>query len=105
MDTLKSDEGFSAFPYHDTLGVLSIGYGFVIDPGKGIGLPRPVANFWLRYALNERLEELKRLWPAFNDQHADVKDALGNMAYQIGPAGVMKFKRMLAALEAGDRAT
>jgi lysozyme len=107
MDTLKSDEGFSAFPYHDSQPekYLTIGYGFLVDARKGVGLPRPVAEFWLRYAVNERLEELQRLWPAFKDQPADVQNALGNLAYQIGPAGVMGFKRMLAALQAGDRVT
>lgn len=55
--------------------------------------------------MNERLAELQRLWPAFNDQPAEVQRALGSMAYQLGPAGVMKFKRMLAALAAGDRET
>jgi len=105
LDTLRSDEGFRPYVYDDTEGFATIGYGFLVDARKGVGLPRPVAEFWLQYAVNERLAELQRLWPAFNDQPAEVKDAIGNMVYQLGPAGVMKFKRMLAALEAGDRAT
>lgn len=105
LDTLKSDEGWRPYVYDDSEGFATIGYGFLIDARKGVGLPRPVAEFWLRYAVNERLEELQRLWPAFKDQPEDVQQAIGNMAYQLGPAGVMKFKRMLAALNAGDRLT
>jgi len=105
LDTLRSDEGWCPYVYDDTEGFATIGYGFLVDARKGVGLPRPVAEFWLRYAVNERLTELQRLWPAFNDQPAEVKDALGYMAYQLGPAGVVKFRRMLAALEAGDRET
>lgn len=105
LDALRSDEGWRPFAYSDSENFLTIGYGFLIDARKGVGLPRPVAEFWLRYAVNERLAELQRLWPTFANQPTDVKLAIGNMAYQLGPAGVLKFKRMLAALEAGDRQT
>jgi lysozyme len=85
-------------------GWLTIGYGFLIDSRKGVGLPRPVAEFWLRYAVNERVEELQRRWPAFKDQPEAVQLALANMAYQMGVSGVLKFSDMLAALERGERA-
>jgi lysozyme len=102
---LREEEGWSAFPYPDHLGYETIGYGFLIDKRKGGGLPRPVAEFWLQYALNERVEAFSKLWPAFDNQPADVKDALRLMVYQLGPAGLFAFKRMLAALEARDRVT
>lgn len=112
LDTLRSDEGFRPYAYDDKTGAavvcegwLTLGYGFVVDSRKGVGLPRSVAEYWLRYAVNERIDALRKLWPPFDDQPADVQLALGNMAYQLGPAGVMTFKRMLAALEAGDRET
>jgi lysozyme len=105
LEDLRRDEGFRSFPYGDSHPdkYQTIGYGFLIDERKGVGLPRPVAEFWLRYAVNERLAELQRRWPAFKDQPPDVQRALGNMAYQLGAAGVIAFKKMLAALEAGDR--
>jgi lysozyme len=102
---LREEEGWNAFPYHDHLGFSTIGYGFLIDPRKGGGLPKPVAEFWLQYALNERVEAFRKLWPAFDNQPADVKNALRLMVYQLGPAGLFGFKRMLAALEARDRVT
>lgn len=105
MADLRDDEGWRPHPYPDHLGYLTIGYGFLIDPRRGGGLPRPVAEFWLRYAVNERVDALRKQWPAFDDQPLEVKRALGSMAYQMGADGVLKFKRMLAALEAGDRAT
>jgi lysozyme len=102
---LRSDEGWRAFPYRDSHPdkYQTIGYGFLIDERKGVGLPRPVAEFWLRYAVNERLAELQRRWPALKDQPPDVQRALGNMVYQLGASGVVAFRKMLAALEAGDR--
>jgi lysozyme len=105
LATLRADEGWRQFAYDDSEGFVTIGYGFLVDSRKGVGLPKPVAEYWLRYAVNERLAELRKLWPAFDDQPEDVQQAIGNMAYQLGPAGVMKFKRMLSALDAHDRVT
>lgn len=105
LPELRTDEGWRPHVYDDSLGYATIGYGFLVDSRRGSGLPKPVAEQWLRYAVNERLEELRKLWPAFDAQPREVQLAIGNMAYQLGPAGVMKFKRMLAALEAGDRVT
>jgi lysozyme len=103
LDTLKGDEGWSPYVYNDTEGFATVGYGFLIDARKGVGLPRPVAEFWLRYAVNERLEALSKRWPAFASQPEDVQQALGNLAYNIGVAGVLGFAKMLGALERGDR--
>lgn len=100
---LRSDEGWRPYVYDDTEGFATIGFGFLVDKRKGVGLPKPVAEFWLRYAVNERLAELQRRWPAFEKQPDDVKRALANMSYQLGSAGVVAFRKMLAALEAGDR--
>lgn len=100
---LRNDEGWRPFAYQDHLGFWTIGYGFLVDERKGVGLPKPVAEFWLQYAVNERLAELRRRWPAFDAQHKDVQRALGNLVYQLGVNGVLGFRKMLAALEAGDR--
>jgi lysozyme len=102
---LREDEGWSPFVYRDSHPdkYQTIGYGFLVDSRKGVGLPKPVAEFWLRYAVNERLEQFGKLWSAYDKQPADVQRALGNMVYQLGVSGVLAFKKMLAALEAGDR--
>lgn len=109
---LKSDEGFVPFAYDDKTGQpvecsgwVTAGYGFVIDARKKIGIPRPVAEFWLRYALNERLDSFRKYWPAYDKQPTQVQRALGSMVYQLGPDGVLNFPRMLTALAQGDRET
>jgi lysozyme len=103
LDTLKSDEGWSAFVYNDSETYATIGYGFLIDARKGVGLPRPVAEFWLRYSVNERLDELRKRWPAFDRQPEEVQQAIANLAYNVGVSGVLGFAKMLGALERGDR--
>lgn len=103
LATLREDEGFSSYVYNDHLGFRTLGFGFLVDSRKGVGLPRPVAEFWLRYAVNERVDALKKAWPAFDAQPEDVQQALANLAYNIGVKGVMGFSKMLGALERGDR--
>lgn len=103
LDDLRADEGWRPYVYKDHLGFDTLGYGFLIDERKGVGLPKPVAEFWLQYAVNERLAELQRRWPAFEKQPDDVKRALGNLVYNLGAAGVVGFAKMLGALERGDR--
>lgn len=108
---LRIDEGFVPHGYDDKTGKavtcegwLTAGYGFLIDARKGAGIPRPVAEYWLRYAINERVDELRKQWPAFDRQPYDVQRAVGNMAYQLGAHGVLGFPKMLLWLVMGDRA-
>lgn len=101
--TLRRDEGWRDQPYSDHLGFLTIGYGFLIDPRKGGRIPRPVGEFWLRFEINDRTEQLRQRWPSFSWQPDDVRIALVNMAFQLGVNGVLNFRNMISALERGDR--
>ena len=100
---LRRDEGWRPCAYPDHLGYLTIGYGFLIDPDRSGGIPRPVAEFWLRYAVNEKLGDLRKKWPAFDSQPAEVQRALGNMAYQLGVGRLLQFQKMLDALSVANR--
>ena len=103
VEDLEFEEGWRAQPYQDHLGFWTIGYGFLIDPRKSVALPKVVGQHWLLFEVSRRMDELARRWPPFRDQPEDVRRALGNMAYQMGVAGVLKFRHMLQALEEGDR--
>ena len=103
IEDLKQDEGWSPSAYKDHLGFLTIGYGFLIDERRGGEVPKPIAEAWLTFAASIRWNQLVDIHPWMQDQHEDVQRALGNMAYQLGVAGVGKFRNMLAALQEGDR--
>lgn len=101
---LKRDEGFVSHAYKDSLGYLTIGYGFLIDQSRGGGIPEDIARIWLLALVAHKLEDLAQAWPPFVQQPEQVRRALANMAYQLGVPGLMRFKKMLAALEREDRA-
>ncbi len=104
VEDLKTDEGWRASAYKDHLGYLTIGYGFLIEEHKGGQLPLHIAELWLVHAVNIRFNQLLNLHPWIQSQPEDVQRALGNMAYQLGVGGVHRFKKMLAALQANNRA-
>lgn len=95
-ERLKTEEGFRGNPYPDTRGHATIGYGTKLPITKPEG----------EYLLSSRLETaqavLRADWPPYDDQPENVKAALWDMAYVLGPLGVQRFKDMLAALEKGD---
>lgn len=103
IETIKREEGFKEFAYQDTEGYWTIGYGFLVDERRGVGLPREIADKWLEYALKERWERLIAAKPWIEDQPEDVQVALASMVYQLGVMGLLQFRMMFAALEAGDR--
>ncbi len=100
---LKQDEGWRPFAYRDSLGFLTIGFGFLIDQRRGGELPLPIADLWLHRLATERVNHLIARLPWLNEQPEDVRRALGNMAYQLGVDGVCLFRNMLAALKDGRR--
>ncbi len=95
---VASDEGFMPIPYRCTSGKLSIGYGTNIQDG----ITRDEALLLLRHRLGlviAALESRLPFWARLTDERRRV---VANMGYQLGIAGLMGFKRMLAALERGD---
>lgn len=116
LQDLQRDEGWRDHAYDDATGqaiekgkapsgYVTIGYGFCIDRNKGAPLPKPVGLYWLEYLAEQRWNELVDRIPWIVDQPEDVQRALGNLAYNIGVSGVLGFRKMLAALKVGDRAT
>ena len=98
VERLKTEEGFRAKPYPDTRGFLTIGYGTNLAEG----ITKQEAETLLRSRLETAQATLRADWPPYDAQPENVKEALCDAAYVLGPHGVQEFKRMLAALEAGD---
>lgn len=92
---IKEDEGFRGQPYLDHLGNPTIGYGTLLPLSKAESV------LLLRHRLLSKENELM-LVPVFRQANIEVRSILLNMAYQMGVKGVLKFKKMVKALEDHD---
>lgn len=98
LPQIKRHEGLRLHPYRDTVGKLTVGYGRNLDD---LGITGEEAEALLENDLGRVMRRLAPL-PAFRDLD-DVRQAvLINMAFNLGYGGLLKFKRMWAAIEAAD---
>ena len=96
---LKRDEGFRSKPYLDTVGKLTIGYGRNLDD---VGISEGEAEHLLLKDVGVAYEETRESYPWITKAPLDVQRGLYNMAFNMGRSRLAGFKRMLAALEAGN---
>lgn len=101
---IKREEGWRGTVYQDSLGFWTIGYGFLVDSRKGDKLPLSVAEQWLDYKIQEKIDALDAALPWWKSQPDEVQNALLNMSYQMGVEGLLKFKNTLALIKAGKYA-
>ena len=95
---LKNEEGFSAKPYHDSRGVLTIGYGTNI----GEGITRREGEYLLRERLAGTHDSLNKELPWLSGAPKGQQSAILDMGYQLGVHGVLEFRHMISALKAGN---
>jgi len=106
---LRFEEGFRADPYYCSEGYVTIGIGWKIG-----GKYQPLEDFkWMQISEDAALAQCKSManeialnlhciiesWQELSDVRQVV---LISMAYQMGLAGLMKFKKMISAIEASD---
>jgi lysozyme len=98
LDDIKQDEGLRLLPYKDTVGKLTIGYGLNLDAG--------ISEIEANWLLQNRVSDIKRnLYSSFNWYrflNDARKDVIVNMVYNLGLAGVLRFKKLIGSLEAQD---
>ena len=107
IDTIRSDEGKSLYPYKDTLGNWTVGIGHKLTPQNWVPTTNPISE-----AKCERLfkkdcrkatEGAQRLLDLVGYYHEPtVLHVLSCMVFQLGFRGTKGFKRMLSALRARD---
>lgn len=104
---LMIEEGFRAKPYYCSEGYPTIGVGTKIGK-KGVPLDsftftvnEITAKMMLIDELDRIMERLESLsW--YNSLSENRQIIIESMCYQMGVAGVLKFRNMIRAIEAGD---
>lgn len=103
---LRSDlirfEGVRGTAYRDSLGYWTIGVGRLIDERKGGGLDELEIEYLLNNDIQRTLKAVEAAIPFFGKLAPRQQEGLIVMAFQLGVNGLMQFKRLLAALQAGD---
>lgn len=95
-ERIKKNEGFRAKPYFDSLGLGTIGYGttYITEKEADCLLANRLMNC---VALVEGYVENEEI--SVDDFRIGI---LAEMAYQLGFAGLLKFKKMWAAIRNMD---
>ena len=100
LPRLKTEEGFRAFPYKDTQGHTTVGYGLNLDAG----LSQRVAAVALQAQLEELQEALAK-YPWYQPLDPVRQSVLLDMAFNLGLSGLLHFPHMLAAISRQDWAS
>ena len=95
IEDIKQEEGFKGMPYTCSEGFLTCGYG------TRLPITKEEATLLLEYRLSKTISGVKSSLHHLNI-HDEAWDILYHLAYQIGLGGLLKFKRMIAALENQD---
>ncbi len=91
-------EGFKTKPYVDTVGKITIGVGRNLED---VGLSRREVMMLLENDIY-RCEKEANTFPWFKSLPLAKQDAIISMLFNMGLTRFMGFKKMIAALEAGD---
>lgn len=108
IDSVKLGEGFSRTAYRCPTNRLTIGYGRCIDPEEpGCGITEDEAIYLLERDLVRFAEDAERVvgpevWSWLSQRRRDV---LTELAFNMGPANLAKFKKMLSAIAQEDYET
>lgn len=97
-DEVKNDEGFVARPYHCSAGFQTIGYGWNLESTP---ISEKAATAILQEQLIDCIEQCANL-PWFGPLSDARQRVIVNMTFNLGFAGMLKFKNMIEAIQYGN---
>ena len=98
-EDLIADEGIRLKPYLCPAGKTTIGVGRNLDD---VGITEDEAMYLLENDIERVKAQLAKALPWLETKPPGVQRAIGNMTFQMGLGAVLKFKKMLAAIQARD---
>lgn len=104
LEDLKRDEGLRLFPYLDTVGKWTIGFGRNLSDR---GISTEEASFLLNNDMADTSREMEARFISMDltGLNEPIQRALVNMAFNMGVPRLMKFIKMWDALQRGHYAT
>ena len=101
-ETLRKDEDEVPYAYQDSEGFWSIGIGRLIDKRAGGRLRPDEMALMLENDMDEAEADARALFPAFEGLSDARKVVLCSMAFNLGRERLAGFKKLRAAVSAGD---
>lgn len=104
INILRFEEGYREFPYYCSERYPTIGIGQRIGPKDAdlswyqFSVSEEAAMSWCKDRVKNIDKNLMK-YPFYRVQDDNRKAVLISMAYQLGIVGLLKFKKMVAALE------
>lgn len=98
---IKRCEGYNSYPYLDTVGKVTIGYGRNIDDN---GISKEEGDYLFDNDFSRCQQELSS-YPWYVNQPKNVQDSLMNMCFNLGIGRLLGFRKMIIALTAKDYTT
>ena len=99
---IKRNEGYSKLPYKDQLGYQTIGYGHLIKKNEKKYFVKTFTKKYFEelfeYDFQKTVVVYNKLFSQ-NNYKPNERDLLIEMLFQLGPKGVLKFKKMLFYLQ------
>ena len=102
VSELTRDEGKVDSAYQDHLGYWTIGVGRLIDKRKGGRLTDEEINYLLMNDIKEKASQLTANLPWWKSLDEVRRRVILNMAFNLGIAGLLKFKNTLRFIETGN---
>ncbi|HBJ74814.1 MAG TPA: lysozyme [Syntrophaceae bacterium] len=100
-DMIKRHEGGPSDVYLDTVGILTLGWGHALHVGSPV--PLEVSRIFFENDFNNAVRDVELLLGEYDIYPDPVRKAvLISMAFHLGRAGLLGFKKMWAALMALD---
>ena len=113
LNQIKRHEGYKQHSYRCTAGHLTIGYGYNLDANPlklssldiayalKNGMPEHEADRLLTLMVGRCIDQLDTALPWIANIGGARQDVLINMAYNMGIAGLLKFKKTLELVQSG----
>ena len=104
-EMVRRNEALVLHAYTDTVGILTIGYGRNIHPGKGPGITRAEAEAMLANDIAAADRALAIKYVFYLGLNQVRKAVMMDLYHNLGSAGLDGFKKFLAAMRSADYVT
>lgn len=102
IEMLRRHEGVETHAYECSEGKITVGVGRNIDQAGGMGLSEDEVDYLLQNDIERVIKELAAEYPWFNGLDDVRKDAMIDIAFNLGATRLRGFRRALTAMEAGN---